>query len=280
MPRLPSRRVASFSLLLGTMLLGAAPAHAQTGGILPLVSVGQKWPQAQETYVIQVSAQDAGKPLNLEVYSPTLNLADYADGRRGEGYFGDELYKTNEPFESTFTLSGPGGLVAERRYGANRAHTWESLFAGGLSAGTYTLKVSSRGDGKNSFALRVSAPFNLETSDFSVNARDTEQAPPGRASECARLLGQQDLQCAELRPGRPPGGRNLAGAAGRGAGQPDAQRQRQDRHRPGDRHGRHGRRMAAVYPGAADHPAVQQRGALLVPAGDQPTPARVGGFTP
>ncbi|MFC4637036.1 hypothetical protein [Deinococcus hohokamensis] len=163
------------ALLLGALL--AVPAHAQTGGILPLVSVGQKWPQAQETYVIQVPAQDAGKPLNLEVYSPTFNLADYADGRRGEGYFGDELYRTNEPFETTFTLSGPGGLVAERRYGANRAHTWESLFAGGLPAGTYTLKVTSKGDGKNSFALRVGAPFNLETSDFSVNARDTEQSP-------------------------------------------------------------------------------------------------------
>lgn len=163
------------ALLLGALL--AAPAHAQTGGILPLVSVGQKWPQAQETYVIQVPAQDAGKPLNLEVFSPTFNLADYADGRRGEGYFGDELYRTNEPFETTFALSGPTGLVAERRYGANRAHTWEGLFAGGLPAGTYTLKVTSKGDGKNSFALRVGAPFSLETSDFSVNARDTEQAP-------------------------------------------------------------------------------------------------------
>ncbi|MFC4425688.1 hypothetical protein [Deinococcus navajonensis] len=175
MPRLSFLRMLPGTLLLG--ILTAAPAHAQTGGILPLVSVGQKWPQAQETYVIQVPAPDAGKPLNLEVYSPTFNLADYADGRRGEGYFGDELYKTNEPFETTFTLSGPGGLIAERRYGPNRAHTWESLFSGGLPAGTYTLRVTSKGDGKNSFALRVGAPFNLETSDFSVNARDTEQAP-------------------------------------------------------------------------------------------------------
>ena len=59
----------------------------------------------------------------------------------------------------------------------NREHTWESLYAGPLPAGTYTLKVTTRGDGKNSFALRTAAPFALETSDFSVNARDTEQTP-------------------------------------------------------------------------------------------------------
>lgn len=164
------------ALLTLAALLGSG-ALAQTGGILPLVSVGEKWPQAQETYLIRVSPQDAGKPLGLEVYSPTFNLADYVDGRRGAGYFGDELYKKNEPFETTFTLSGPGGTVVERRFSANREHTWESLYSGGLPAGTYTLRVSSRGDGKNSFALRTAAPFVLETSDFSVNARDTEQTP-------------------------------------------------------------------------------------------------------
>ncbi|SMB91873.1 hypothetical protein [Deinococcus hopiensis] len=172
---LPSARPLTALLTLAALVGGGA--LAQTGGILPLVSVGEKWPQAQETYVIRVSPQDAGKPLGLEVYSPTFNLADYVDGRRGEGYFGDELYKKNEPFESIFTLTGPGGTVVERRFSANRQHTWESLFAGGVPAGTYTLKVTSKGDGKNSFALRVAAPFGLDTSDFSVNARDTSNVP-------------------------------------------------------------------------------------------------------
>ncbi|WP_019010637.1 hypothetical protein [Deinococcus aquatilis] len=171
------RRAALATVFLSIAVLAGGPALAQTGGILPLVSVGEKWPQAQETYIIRVSAQDAGKPLGLEVYSPTFNLADYVDGRRGAGYFGDELYKRTDVFEGVFSLSGPGGLVTERRYGMNREHTWDSLYAGGLAAGTYTLKVTSRGDGKNSFALRTAAPFALETSDFSVNARDTEQTP-------------------------------------------------------------------------------------------------------
>lgn len=171
-----ARRTFSGITLLTVLALAGGPAHAQTGGILPLVSVGQTWIQDVESYTIRVSPQDAGKPLNLEVYSPTFNLADYVDGRRGAGYFGDELYKKNDQFSSTFTLSGPAGTVTERTYGMNRDHTWDSLFAGGLPAGTYTLKVTSRGNGKNSFALRVAPPFALETSDFTVNARNTEQA--------------------------------------------------------------------------------------------------------
>ncbi|UBV41575.1 hypothetical protein LAJ19_07830 [Deinococcus taeanensis] len=174
---LPARPASLRLLLLGGLLLLAAPAAAQTGGTLPLVSVGDRWPQTQETYVIRVSAQDAGKPLGLEVFSPTFNLADYVDGRRADGYFGDELYAKNEPFETTFTLTGPGGPVAERRYGLNREHTWEGLFSGGLAAGTYTLKVTSKGNGKNAFALRVAPPFSLETSDFSVNARASDEGP-------------------------------------------------------------------------------------------------------
>ncbi|WP_034384547.1 hypothetical protein [Deinococcus sp. YIM 77859] len=186
-----SRTARLLAALLGTSALFGS-ALAQTGGVLPLVSVGEKWPQAQETYTIRVAPQDAGKPLGLEVYSPTFNLADYVDGRRGEGYFGDELYRKNEPFETTFTLTGPAGTVFERRYAANREHTWESLYAGGLPAGTYTLKVTSRGDGKNAFALRTAAPFGLETSDFSVNARDTEQTPllAARLNVPAEWVGQ------------------------------------------------------------------------------------------
>lgn len=172
-PSLKRFALLSASLFLATLLSGSA--LAQSGGILPLVSVGEKWPQDVESYIIRVSPQDAGKPIGLEIYSPTFNLADYVDGRRGAGYFGDELYKKNEPFDTTFTLSGPNGTVIERKYTMNREHTWESLYAGGLPAGTYTLKVNSNGDGKNSFALRTAAPFVLETSDFTVNARDTEQ---------------------------------------------------------------------------------------------------------
>lgn len=167
----------SRSTALLSFLLLDAPALAQTGGVLPLASVGEKWPQDIETYLITVPVAQAGKPIGLEVYSPSLNLADYADGRRGAGYFGDELYKKNEAFKTSFTLVGPSGTVFSKEFGTGREHSWESLWSGGLPAGTYTLKVDSSGDGKNSFALRVAAPFSLQTSSFTVNARDTEQKP-------------------------------------------------------------------------------------------------------
>ncbi|WP_291425080.1 hypothetical protein [Deinococcus sp.] len=178
MNKLPLSTTVPTALRVTALLLAASlgsVASAQTGGILPLVSVGEKWPQEVETYTIRVSAADAGKPVALEIYSPTFNLADYADGRRGAGYFGDEQYNKKDAIQTTFTLMGPGGTVVSRKYGMNREHTWESLYAGGLPAGTYTLKVNTDGDGKNSFALRTAAPFVLETSDFTVNARDTEQ---------------------------------------------------------------------------------------------------------
>ena len=152
-----------------------AQNQIQTAGVLPLASVGAKWPSNVESYTIRVSKADAGKPLGLEVYSPALNLSDYADGRRGAGYFGDETYSKNGALATTFVLSGPGGAVLTRSYAPNREHTWDSLWASGLPAGTYSLKVNSVGDGKNSFALRLAAPFVLETSDFTVNARDTVQ---------------------------------------------------------------------------------------------------------
>lgn len=180
-PRLPACLGVLTALLLSPVALAQTEAAqaggSPVGGLLPLVSVGEKWIQDVESYTIVVSPQDAGKPLGLELYSPTFNLADYVDGRRAAGYFGDELYKKNEPFDTTFTLVGPGGTVAERRYGQNREHTWDSLFAGGLGAGTYTLRVNSRGDGKNSYALRVASPFALETSDFTVNARSDTPEP-------------------------------------------------------------------------------------------------------
>ncbi|CAM3607152.1 hypothetical protein DEFR109230_05005 [Deinococcus frigens] len=178
--RLPTGFAALTALLFSPVFSPVAVAQtggSPVGGLLPLVSVGEKWIQDVETYTLQISPQDAGKPLGLEIYSPGFNLADYVDGRRAAGYFGDELYKKNEAFTTTFTLVGPGGTVAERRYGQNREHTWDSLFAGGLGAGTYTLRVNSKGDGKNSYALRVASPFALETSDFTVNARSNTPEP-------------------------------------------------------------------------------------------------------
>lgn len=181
-----NKRSTPYSLhsLFGALLLGsvfAGSASAQTGGILPLVSVGERWPQAISSYNITVTSENANKPIDLEIYSPTLNLADYADHssnrRRGPNYFGDELYRKTDKFSTTFTLkhAASNRIVLRKTYGMNRSHDWTKFFPGGLPAGKYTLTVSSKGWGKNSFALRTASAFSIETSDFSVNARDNNQ---------------------------------------------------------------------------------------------------------
>jgi hypothetical protein len=169
-------------------------AHAQTGGNLPLVAVadGYNWIQSAEEYRIVVTAANAGRPLNLEVYSPGLNTADYVGGKASAGYFGDELYSKAQPFSTTFTLTGPGGKVFERPYSTVPGHTWERLLGSTLAAGTYTLRVVSSGLGKNAYALRVAQPFVLESSSFTINAR-----------------GEGDLLAARLRIGQEYLGKNL-----------------------------------------------------------------------
>lgn len=166
-----ARRLATVSIAL--LALSSGLALAQAGGELPLVSVGDglRWNQPQEVYTLVVPPEAANTPVSLQVYSPALNLADYADGRATTGYYGDELYERGGAFETTFTLSGPSGVVLQRTYGAAREHAWESFIATSLPAGTYTLSVTSKGNGKNAFALRTSPGFILEASDFTVNAR-------------------------------------------------------------------------------------------------------------
>ncbi|ADV67831.1 hypothetical protein [Deinococcus maricopensis] len=170
-----------------TAVLLATPAAAQSGGNLPLVAVGDgtatRWVQNAEEYRLVIPPDAATRNVGLEVYSPGLNANDYANGRAEAGYYGDELYGRNVPFDTTFTLSGPGGVIVERRYGLTTTHDWESLVPGPLPAGTYTLRVQSHGNGKNAYALRAAAPFALESSDFTVNAR----SKPGENLTAARL---------------------------------------------------------------------------------------------
>ncbi|WP_245900698.1 hypothetical protein [Deinococcus yavapaiensis] len=166
-----ARRLATASIAFLAVSCGLA--LAQAGGELPLVSVGDglRWNQPQEVYTLVVPPEAANTPVNLQVYSPALDLADYADGRATTGYYGDELYDRSAAFETTFTLSGPNGVVLQRTYGTSREHAWESFVATALPAGTYTLSVTSKGNGKNAFALRTAPGFSLQASDFTVNAR-------------------------------------------------------------------------------------------------------------
>ena len=150
-------------------------AQAQSGGALPLASIGSgiSWATQGEDVRIVVPA-GASAPVQLEVYSPHLNLNDYVNGRATTGYYGDEIYGRNLPFSTLFTLKdAQGAKVLERRFDTAQRHTWERLLNARLPAGTYNLRVSSSGNGKNAFALRVNAPYAVQASQFTVNARGT-----------------------------------------------------------------------------------------------------------
>lgn len=268
------------AVLLSALLAG--PVLAQGGGQLPLVSVGDglKWNQPQELYRIVVAEGSAARPLNLEVYSPALNLTD-SEGRRAAGAYGDELYSQGRPFETTFTLSGPGGVVFERRYQTSRDHGWESLYAGTLAPGNYSLRVSSRGNGKNAFGLRVAGGFALESSDFSVNAR-RQEGPPlpaarltvpaawiGRTIELSNYDGDGAAELA-LSLALPGGGRRPLTVSADVA--PAVDRVTVTRELVGE-----WAILAQVPPGAR-----QQSNALTLRLrlDGVPVPARVGGFDP
>lgn len=148
-------------------------AFAQTGGTLPLVNVGDGfgWITKGETYTFVIAEEQKNLPINLEVYSPGLNLNDYVNGRATTGYYGDEIYGKDLPFASIITLTGPSGKVFERRYENTLSHTWERLISTPLPVGTYTLKVTSEGKGKNAYALRLAGGLNLLSDQFTINAR-------------------------------------------------------------------------------------------------------------
>lgn len=159
--------------VLATVFVGTGSVLAQAGGGLPMASVGADftWATPTEDYRIVVP-QGVDAPLNLEVYSPGLNLNDYVNGRAANGYYGDEIYGKNLPFSTTFTLSGANGAkVLERKYDTTQKHLWERLLGASPAAGTYNLKIASVGQGKNAFAVRVAAPYSVQASQFTVNAR-------------------------------------------------------------------------------------------------------------
>ena len=146
-----------------------------TGGALPLANVGNQisWAtQGEEMRVVVPAGSDA--PLQLEVYSPGLNLNDYVNGRATTGYYGDEIYGRNLPFSTVFTLTNQtGAKLLERRYDTTQRHAWERLLNAKLAPGIYTLKAVSSGNGKNAFAVRANAPYLVQAAQFTVNARGT-----------------------------------------------------------------------------------------------------------
>ncbi len=153
------------------------PKGAQGTGqsiALPLASVGRAvgWRIDPDDFRINVPAGAAARTASIEVFSPEINRNDYANARNRVTYYGDELYGKSATLRTAFNLKAPGGnTLFERSYDPGTTHSYEALYDGVLQAGFYPLTVVSNGNGKNSFAIRATAGYRVEASQFTVNAR-------------------------------------------------------------------------------------------------------------
>lgn len=140
------------SLVAMTALLLSHSSAQQINTSLPLTSVGDqlRWEVGDQTLTLNVPISGQVK---LELYSPRVDQKDY----RSDSYYGDEQYDGNaSAVTTTFTLLDASGNVVVSRAFAPGAHAWETLFDQPLTSGTYRLQAVTQGNGKNTFALRLS----------------------------------------------------------------------------------------------------------------------------
>ena len=156
---------------LGAATLGTAAAQ-QISTSLPLTSVGDKllWSVGDQTLTLNVPV--SGK-IKLELYSPQLDPADY----RADSYYGDETYDKGPVSTKFELLDASGKVVAQREY-ALGAQTWDTLFDQALPAGSYSLRASTFGNGKNTFALRLSgSSASVSAERLAVNVHSAAFVP-------------------------------------------------------------------------------------------------------
>ncbi len=161
-------------VLMALMLAGTfgSAAAQDISTSLPLTSIGDKllWSVGDQTLTLKVPA--SGK-VRLELYSPQLDPADY----RADSYYGDETYDKG-PVSTTFELVDEGGKVVATRTYAPGAQTWDTLFDQALEAGSYKLRASTSGNGKNTFAIRLSgASASVSADRLAVNVHSRAFVP-------------------------------------------------------------------------------------------------------
>ncbi|ADV66608.1 DUF11 domain-containing protein [Deinococcus maricopensis] len=157
------------ALPLLTALLAASAGAQELSSSLPLTSVGSKlmWTVGDQDLRLVVG-MDAR--VRLELYSPQLDPDDY----RSPDEYGDEHYDA-QPVTTTFTLLGDAGQVLRQQTFGAGSHDWQAFLDQDLPGGTYTLKVRTEGNAKNTFAVRVnsvSASVEADRVNVNVHARD------------------------------------------------------------------------------------------------------------
>ncbi len=173
---------------------------------LPLTTVGDRLTWSVGDQDLTLSVPLAG-PVRLELYSPRVDQSDY----RSDTYYGDEQYDANRTdVTTTFTLIGEDGATVLTRTFTPGAHEWETLLDQTLPAGRYRLKAVTKGNGKNTFAVRLAGISASVSADrLNVNVHSQEWVPAVNVSTDGRAQvlrmydgdGPQELQ-ARLRDGQ------------------------------------------------------------------------------
>ncbi|GAA0502634.1 DUF11 domain-containing protein [Deinococcus depolymerans] len=153
-----------------TRLNGTGPHPERTSR--PVTSVGRalQWAVGDDSFNLQVHQRG---PVRLDLYSAAFDPHDY----RQPNSVGDEQYG-GAAVVTTFTLLGPDGQPLRTLRAPDASSDWVTAFDGVLEPGTYTLRVSSEGRGKNTFAARIEAhAASLSATRVNVTVRGSTWTP-------------------------------------------------------------------------------------------------------
>lgn len=159
------------ALMLGGLMLLSAAGAQEIKTSLPLTSVGSDlaWTVGDQTLSLEVPVTGQ---VRLELYSPRLDQQDY----RSDTYYGDEQYDHNQSaVATTFTLLDEQGKVLQQKTYQPGQHNWDTFLDMELPAGKYQIRASTDGDGKNTFALRLSGiSAAVSASNLTVNVHSQQ----------------------------------------------------------------------------------------------------------
>ncbi len=159
------------ALVISSLLLMGIASAQEIKTSLPLTSVGNDlaWTVGDQNLTLDVPVSGH---IRLELYSPRLDQKDY----RSDNYYGDEQYDGNtSQVATTFSLLDAQGKVLQTKTYQPGVHNWDTFFDLDLPAGTYQVKASTQGNGKNTFALRLSgmsAAINAENLTVNVHTQE------------------------------------------------------------------------------------------------------------
>ncbi len=170
------------------LALGLAQSRTDLSGIVPGDRLGWEIQALQASVVVH-------KPtlLNLQIYSPGFDPADYRRGQKGQEELGDERYdKGQGELRAEFALVRDGVVLAQETFGVE-PHRWVLFFRGPVEPGVYHIESRFYGLGKNAFRYRIqtSVPeaagllidptlqlFDIRPSQADLNVRSFEWLEP------------------------------------------------------------------------------------------------------